>query len=224
MAARLMSTAGPSRGSTMKILALGSHPDDIEFGCGGTLIKYARADHEVYLLVMTEGHAGGDEQIRRSEQEAAAEIIGCRRLFWGGYPDTELPLNRDLIQRVEGTIAEVDPDFIFVHYGDDTHQDHRTLAKATITATRYTRNVLFYEGPTTNNFTPTVFVDITEEEADKTAALEAHASQVGKTNIGDLSIIEVVHAAALFRGTQARVKSAEGFMPLRLFINIAPGE
>ncbi len=208
----------------MRILALGCHPDDIEFGCGGTLIKYAKAGHEVCLMVMTEGRAGGDSEIRRTEQEASAEILGCKRLFWGGYRDTELPLNRELIQKVEGIIAEVGPDFIFVHYFDDTHQDHRNLANSTITATRYTRNVLFYEGPTTNNFTPTVFVDITEEEADKIAALEAHASQVGKTNIGDLSIVEVVHAAALFRGTQARVKSAEGFMPLRLFINIDQGE
>ncbi len=208
----------------MRILALGCHPDDIEFGCGGTLIKYAKAGHEVCLMVMTEGRAGGDSEIRRTEQEASAEILGCKRLFWGGYRDTELPLNRELIQKVEGIIAEVGPDFIFVHYFDDTHQDHRNLANSTITATRYTRNVLFYEGPTTNNFTPTVFVDITEEEADKIAALEAHASQVGKTNIGDLSIVEVVHAAALFRGTQARVKSAEGFMPLRLFINIDLGE
>ena len=208
----------------MRILALGCHPDDIEFGCGGTLIKYARAGHEVCLMVMTEGRAGGDSEVRRTEQETSAEILGCKRLFWGGYRDTELPLDRRLIQKVEGIISGVDPDFIFVHYFDDTHQDHRNLANSTITATRYTRNVLFYEGPTTNNFTPTVFVDITEEEADKIAALEAHASQVEKTNIGDLSIVEVVHAAALFRGTQARVKSAEGFMPLRLFINIAPGE
>jgi len=208
----------------MRILALGCHPDDIEFGCGGTLVKYAKAGHEVCLMVMTEGRAGGDSEIRRTEQEASAEILGCKRLFWGGYRDTELPLNRELIRKVEGIIDEVGPDFIFVHYFDDTHQDHRNLANSTITATRYTRNVLFYEGPTTNNFTPTVFVDITEEEADKIAALEAHASQVGKTNIGDLSIVEVVHAAALFRGTQARVKSAEGFMPLRLFINIDLGE
>jgi LmbE family N-acetylglucosaminyl deacetylase len=208
----------------MRILALGCHPDDIEFGCGGTLIKYARAGHEVCLMVMTEGRAGGDSEVRRAEQEAAAEILGCHRLFWGGYRDTELPLDRNLIQKIEGIIFEVEPDFMFVHHFADTHQDHRNLANSTITATRYTRNVLFYEGPTTNNFTPTVFVDIPEEEEDKIAALEAHASQVEKTNIGDLSIVEVVRASSLFRGTQARVKSAEGFMPLRLFINIAPGE
>ena len=208
----------------MRILALGCHPDDIEFGCGGTLIKYARAGHEVCLMVMTEGRAGGDSEVRRAEQETSADILGCQRLFWGGYRDTELPLDRKLIRKVEEIIHEVDPDFIFVHYCDDTHQDHRNLANSTVTATRYTRNVLFYEGPTTNNFTPTVFVDITQEENDKIAALEAHASQVKKTNIGDLSIVEVVHAASLFRGTQARVKSAEGFMPLRLFINVAQGE
>jgi LmbE family N-acetylglucosaminyl deacetylase len=205
----------------MKILALGCHPDDIEFGCGGTLIKYAAAGHDVYMLVMTEGHAGGDSATRRAEQEAAAAIIGCEKLFWGGYVDTELPLSRALIQAIEKVIDDVAPDFIFVHYGDDTHQDHRVLSNATVTATRYTRNVLFYEGPTTQHFIPSVFVAVSEVMERKIAALEAHASQARKTNIGDLNIVELVEAAALFRGTQARIKHAEGFCPLRLFINVA---
>ena len=205
----------------MRVLALGCHPDDIEFGCGGTLSKYAAAGQDVYMLVMTEGHAGGDDATRKVEQETAAGIIGCKKLFWGGYRDTELPLSRELIQGVEDVIDEIQPDFIFVHYGDDTHQDHRTLTKATVTATRYTRNVLFYEGPTTQNFTPTVFVAISEIIDRKIETLEAHASQVRKTNIGDLNIVELAEAAALFRGTQARIKYAEGFSPLRLFINVA---
>ncbi len=208
----------------MRILALGCHPDDIEFGCGGALKKYAEAEHEVYMMVMTEGHAGGDNDVRKLEQEAAAEILGCKQLFWGGYRDTELPLNRDLIQSIEAVIDELQPEFIFVHYGDDTPQDHRTLNKATVTATRYTRNVLFYEGPTTQDFSPTVFVGIDETIANKIEALQAHASQVRKTNIGDLNIIELADAAALFRGTQARIRYAEGFVPLRLFINVAHGE
>jgi len=208
----------------MRVLALGCHPDDIEFGCGGTLSKYADAGHDVYMLVMTEGHAGGDDATRKVEQETAAGIIGCKQLFWGGYRDTELPLSRELIQGIENVIDEIGPDFIFVHYGDDTHQDHRTLTKATVTATRYTRNVLFYEGPTTQNFTPTVFVAISDEIDRKIEALRAHASQVQKTNIGDLNIIELAEATALFRGTQARIKHAEGFSPLRLFINVATGD
>jgi len=208
----------------MRILALGCHPDDIEFGCGGTLIKYAGAGDDVYMMVMTQGHAGGDDNLRTAEQEKAAEIIGCDQLFWGGYRDTELPLNRELIVSIENVIDEFEPAFIFVHYADDTHQDHRVLNHATVTATRYTRNVLFYEGPTTQNFTPTVFVEIDETIDRKIEALEAHASQVKKTNIGDLNIVELAEATALFRGTQARIKHAEGFSPLRLFINVSSAE
>ena len=114
----------------------------------------------------------------------------------------------------------VKPDFIFVHYIDDTHQDHRNLSESTISATRYIQNVLFYEGPTTQNFTPNVFVDITKVFDKKLECLNAHASQVSKTNIEGLSIIEAAKSAAHFRGIQGRVSFAEAFHSLRLFINI----
>jgi LmbE family N-acetylglucosaminyl deacetylase len=206
----------------MRILAIGAHPDDIEFGCGGTLIKYARQGHEVSVLVMTDGGGGGDGALRRQEQAGAARILRATRLFWGEYPDTAIPLDRALIQRVEKVIQELRPDFTFVHYHDDTHQDHRHLATSTITASRYARNVLFYEGPTTQNFSPSVFVDVDSVLEEKIAALQAHASQVSKTNIEGLSILDIARSSAHFRGIQGRVKNAEGFVPLRLFINISP--
>jgi LmbE family N-acetylglucosaminyl deacetylase len=206
----------------MRILAIGAHPDDIEFGCGGTLIKYARQGHEVFLLVMTDGGGGGDAGIRRREQEVSAQVLRASKVFWGEYPDTAISLDRALIQRVESIIQEVQPEFIFVHSGDDTHQDHRNLSTSTVTATRYTRNVLFYEGPTTQNFSPSVFVDIASVLPDKIASLEAHASQVCKTNIEGLSIVDIARSSAHFRGIQGRVRDAEGFVPLRLFINIQP--
>ena len=207
-------------GPPLKILAIGAHPDDVEFGCGGSLAKYARKGNEVYLLVTTEGHQGGDPTVRRQEQERAADVLGAKDVFWGGYRDTELPLNRELIQTIEGVVRRVGPDFIYVHYFDDTHQDHRHLATSTVTATRYTRNVLFYEGPTTQNFAPVVFTDIEGLVEVKVAALEAHTSQTLKTNIRDLSIVDIARASAHFRGIQGRVGSAEGFVPLRLFINV----
>ena len=205
----------------MRILAIGAHPDDVEFGCGGTLIKYARQGHDVSLLVMTDGGGGGDGRIRRLEQQAAGDILGVSRLFWGEYPDTAIPLDRESIQRVERVILDVRPDFIFVHSQDDTHQDHRHLSVATITATRYTRNVLFYEGPTTQNFSPNVFVDIDGVLQDKITALQAHESQVMKTNIEGMNILDIVKSSTHFRGIQGRVRNAEAFVPLRLFINIA---
>ena len=204
----------------MRILALGAHPDDIEVGCGGTLIKYAENGHRIFLMVMTQGGAGGRVAERKREQEQSARLLRAEEVFWGGYEDTEVPLGRELIQTVEEIVKKIDPHFIFVHYHDDTHQDHRHLAMSTITATRYTKNVLFYEGPTTQNFAPTVFVDIQQVLDRKVQSLEAHASQVKKTNIEGISIADLVRSSANFRGIQGRVKSAEGFLPLRLFINI----
>jgi LmbE family N-acetylglucosaminyl deacetylase len=205
----------------MKILAIGSHPDDIEAGCAGTLVKYAQQGHEIHLLIMTEGAKGGNAAGRRDEQLRAVEFLNPKSLTWGGYEDTKLtPRMNDMVHDIEKIMGRIDPDFIFVHYDDDTHQDHRALSKATVSATRYVRNVLFYEGPTSKNFSPTVFVDIGETIDRKVSMLVAHQSQVMKTNIEGLSIVDVIRATAMFRGIQGRVQFAEGFIPLRLFINI----
>jgi LmbE family N-acetylglucosaminyl deacetylase len=206
----------------MKILAIGAHPDDIEVGCSGTLAKYARNGHDIYWLVMTEGHMGGEGTIRKKEQAKSAKILKPRELIWGGYTDTLLtPHMNQIVHDIETVLKKIGPDFIFVHNEDDTHQDHRSLAKATISATRYVRNVLFYEGPTTRNFSPTVFVDIKETLETKIAMLLAHHSQVQKTNIEGLAITDVVRSTAVFRGIQGRVQFAEAFLPLRLFINVS---
>ncbi len=204
----------------MNILAIGAHPDDIEYGCAGTLIKYAERDHRIFLMVLTRGEEGGGGKVRHREQYEAAEIIGAQQVFWGDYRDTQLPLNKELIDRIEEVLADVRPDLIFVNYGDDTHQDHRILTQATMSATRYVRNVLFFEVPTTQNFNPQVFVDISDTLERKFKVLKAHASQVMKTNIKNMSIVQLVQANATFRGIQGRVKFAEAFAPLRLFINI----
>lgn len=204
----------------MKILAIGSHPDDIEFGCGGTLIKYGVKGHEIYLLIMTDGGMGGSPVERRREQEEAAQLLGASEIFWGGYKDTEIANDRHLIAKIEEILERIKPDLIFVHWGDDTHQDHRNLSTSVASASRYTRNVLLYEGPTTVNFTPSVFVDINGVMERKLQALKAHASQIGKTGVEELSILNLAQAAAHFRGVQGKVKNAEGFVPLRLFINV----
>jgi LmbE family N-acetylglucosaminyl deacetylase len=205
----------------MNILAIGAHPDDIEFGCGGTLIKYAAKGARLELLVMTDGGRGGDGRVRRAEQRRAARTLGARRVHWGGFRDTMLPSVRRLIDRMEDALRLVRPDFIFVNHPEDTHQDHRQVARAAVSATRHTRNVLFYEGPTTVNFTPTVFIDIADEIDRKIEALRRHHSQVDRTRIEGTAICEIAQASAHFRGVQGRVRWAEGFAPLRLFINVS---
>ena len=205
----------------MKVLAVGPHPDDIEIGCGGTLIKYAQKGHDVSLLVITKGEMGGKGTTRYDEQLKAAEIIGAKDVFWGDFVDTELlDKGNKIIHTVERFIDTIKPDFIFVNFLDDTHQDHRAVNRAVLSATRYVKNVLFYEVPTTNNFIPNVFVDIGSVLDKKVEALKAHASQITKTNIEDLTIIDIARSSAYFRGVQGRIALAEGFVSERLFINI----
>jgi LmbE family N-acetylglucosaminyl deacetylase len=203
----------------MNVLAVGSHPDDIEYGCGGSLLRLARAGSDVYLFIATCGEEGGEGAVRRAEQEASSGLLGAKDLVWGGYRDTELSLKNDLIARIESVVRELEPALIFGHAPQDTHQDHRALADATLSATRYTRNVLLYEVPTTQDFMPTLFVDIRETLEPKLAALEAHRSQVGKTNIEDLDILTIARSNAHFRGIQARLKYAEGFLPVRYVVD-----
>ncbi len=204
----------------VNILAIGAHPDDIEYGCGGTLLKYSRAGHRVFLYLATHGSYGGDGNERAREMVRSAQLIGAADLFWGGYTDTQIPLNQGLISELEGIIEKVRPRFIFTHWWDDTHQDHRNLTACTLSATRYTPNFLFYEGPTSQNFDPHVYVDISEVLEAKMDLLKAHASQITKTHIEDTSIVDMAMSAAVFRGIQARVKHAEGFVSQRLHINI----
>ena len=204
----------------MNVLAIGAHPDDIEYGCGGTLIRYKLAGNKVFLCVMTQGCAGGDPELRKKEQEMSSKIIGAEKIIWGGYRDTMLPLSRDLIINLERVINLVNPEIILVNHRYDTHQDHRNLADAAISATRNAKNLLFFEGPTTYNFVANIFVDITEVLQQKLETLKAHFSQITKTNINSMSILELATSTANFRGIQSRVKYAEGFISSRLFINI----
>src|SRR3989338_3408981 len=204
----------------MNILAIGAHPDDIEYGCGGMLAKYAKKGHEVYLFVASDGARGGDAEVRRREQEDSARVLGVRDVFWGGYLDTEVPLSRELIVQLEAVIRKIGPRMIFVNSPDDTHQDHRHLAQCASSATRYVPNYLFYEVPSTQNFAPNCSTDIADVLDTKLACLEAHHSQMAKTNIEDLTILELARSCATFRGIQARVKYAEAFQPVRLLLNL----
>ncbi|MDD5730523.1 MAG: PIG-L family deacetylase [Candidatus Omnitrophica bacterium] len=204
----------------MNILAIGAHPDDIEFGCGGTLIKYALAGNNVNLFVLTDGSYGGDSGIRKGEQEEASKYLGAKELFWGDYKDTELVCSRDLILKIDSVIHKVNPDVVFLNFWADVHQDHRAAAQAAVSASRYIKEVLFFEVPTTQHFEPDIFVDIKEVLDRKLELLKMHNSQVHRTKIENLSIVESAQSCANFRGYQGRVKYAEGFKALRMLRTI----
>ncbi|MCX5700382.1 MAG: PIG-L family deacetylase [Candidatus Omnitrophica bacterium] len=204
----------------MNILAIGAHPDDIEFGCGGTLIKCKKAGHKIYTLVLSKGSMGGSAFIRQREQKAAARFLNVAKIYWGNFSDTNIILNQKLIRVIEDVVKETKPDIVFFNYFSDTHQDHRALAEGAISATRYVKKVLFYETPTAQCFDPDVFMDITDCLTEKLKLLMLHSSQTHKTRVPKLTILESATSCANFRGFQARVKYAEGFKSLRMMLEI----
>jgi LmbE family N-acetylglucosaminyl deacetylase len=204
----------------MNILAIGAHPDDIEYGCGGTLLKMAAQKRSnIYYFIATHGDFGGDTEVRIKEQEKAAALIGVKEIFWGGFMDTRLTVSRELIGKIEEVISQCDPQVILVNYPDDTHQDHRYLAESTVVASRYRRKVLFYEDYTSRNYEPHLFVDIADVLDEKLKLLKCHRSQVERDYPTSLDMVESTKAVANFRGFQAKVKYAEGFCALRYLLD-----
>lgn len=204
----------------MRILALGAHPDDIEYGCGGTFLQFARRGEEIYFMVLTKGEFGGDAEVRQKEQEEAMKFMGVKKIFWAGYKDTELPNERIIISDIDSVISEINPKEVYVNYIDDIHQDHRTLAECTLAATRYVSRVFFYEDYTSVKFEPDIFVDIGDVLEEKQKLIQIYSSQVAKAYPTKLDMIESVRATANFRGFQGKVKYAEGFKAFRYLRDI----
>lgn len=197
----------------VKVLAIGAHPDDVELGCGATILRHVARGDEVTILVMTNGGLGTlDGMSRRTEQESAARQLGAT-LRWGGFDDGHVPSGSEAISVIDDAIAASGAQVLYTHTADDTHQDHRATAAASIAAGRRLPTILQYESPSTLNFLPNVYVDVDASIDAKLSALRAHLSQVLRGGPVDL---EAVEAQARFRGFQGRVRFAEAFESTRL--------
>jgi LmbE family N-acetylglucosaminyl deacetylase len=197
----------------VRVLAVGAHPDDVELGCGGTLARHARRGDDITILVMTEGGLGTIEGMsRRGEQLEAAGHLGAR-VRWAGYEDGAVPDGPAAVRVIDEAIAASGADVLYTHAVEDTHQDHRATATASLAAGRRLTTILQYETPSTRHFDPTLYVDVHETIEEKLAILRAHMSQVLRAGPVDL---EAVEAQARFRGSQGRTRFAEAFVPVRV--------
>src|SRR3954453_1791192 len=203
-----------------RVLAIGARPDDIELGCGATLLAHHAAGDAVTMLVMTGGENGPTgsrrDGSRGREQKRAAEILGAD-LRWGGLRDCAVTADSSAIDVVERAIQETEAELLYVHAPDDSHQDHRAVAAATLSAARRLSRVMHYQSPSTLTFSPTVFVDVTAQLSGKLAALGAHASQV---ELSAMVEPDAVVASARHWGSQARIGYAEAFSPTRMVFDV----
>jgi len=147
-----------------RVLAIGSHADDIEIGCGGTLLRLAAMypELEVVWVVLT-GDGGRAEEARRSAADFAAGF-GSVRVLLGGFRDGFLPYGGGVVKEFfEGLKEKIAPDVIFTHQRADLHQDHRVACELTWNTFR-DHLVLEYEIPKYDGDlgTPNVFVHLDE--------------------------------------------------------------
>lgn len=155
----------------MKILAIGAHFDDVELGCGGTLLKHKNNGDEIYILTLTKsGYNSKTNNHSRSDEDAlyegkkSAEMLEAK-LITGNFPTLELTASKELINFICVQVQQVNPDIVYTHYIGDQHLDHKAVAEASLIATRKVKSVFSYLPniyDTYPLFNPNFFVDISD--------------------------------------------------------------
>lgn len=124
------------------ILVFGAHPDDIEFGCGGILVKSARQQKSIVLVDLTIGEKGtnGNPEIRKRESQAAAELIGAQRIFLD-FSDCEIIDDYEGRLKLVKVIRQYRPKLVLAPMwnGEQNHPDHIACGSLARAACRYAR-------------------------------------------------------------------------------------
>ena len=218
----------------MNILAIGCHPDDVEGGCGGTLAKFAKQGHQVFMGSIANGSVGhrvipSDElkQIRLEEARAGAKIIGAQHFCIGADDLTVEASNMDLLKEVVEIVRWAKPDLVITHNPQDYMRDHEqtselvtsaafcaTVHHLTTKSPEFDRFVPVYYMETAAgvDFCPTDYVDISDVIDVKLAAAACHKSQLTwLKDHDDMDFLETLRMISRFRGNQCGVQYAEGF-------------
>ncbi len=166
--------AGP-----LRVLAVGSHADDIEIGCGGTLLRLARMrELDVHWVVLS----ANEERAAEARRSAEAFLDGAAssQIAVEGFRDAFFRYGGEVKEYFETLKAEGSPDLILTHHGSDLHQDHRLVAELTWNTFR-DHLILEYEIPKYDGDlgSPNVFVHLDEDVARRKVELllESFSSQ-----------------------------------------------
>ena len=187
-----------------RVLAIGAHPDDIEFGCGATLAKWSAAGAEVHLLVLTDGAKGTWDPdadpaalavARVAEQADAAARLGATAVHHTDYVDGELENGTDQRAAVCAVIRTTRPDVVLTHdpwKRYRLHPDHQHAGFLAVDGVVAARDPHFFPDQGIAHHRPSALLlfeadqadhgeDVTGFDGPKLAALESHASQFEST-------------------------------------------
>ena len=198
----------------LAVLAIGAHADDIELGCGGTLLRLAREVKELELTWVVLSAAGA----RFEEAKAGAQGFGATTVEIRDFEDAFFKYGREVKDYFE-TLKAVAPDLVLTHTDNDRHQDHRLVCELTWNTFR-DHLILEYEIPKYDGDlgTPNVFVPLEEPiaAAKVEALLGSFPSQAGKPWFDE----SLFRALMRLRGMECRSPSglAEAFYARKLVL------
>jgi bacillithiol biosynthesis deacetylase BshB1 len=222
---------------TVDVLAIGSHPDDLELACGGTIAKLVKQGFTVGMADATEGELGtrGTKEIRAKEAEKAAQALGAATRRNLRIPDGSVEVTEENIRKTVTLIRELRPKLLLIPHSIDRHPDHyhthqlckeswfysglvklETLkdekTQAPFRPDNYFEFMQWYE------FQPSFIVDITDTWETKLEAIRAHASQFHnpnskepETRLSRPEFLELVEVRARNYGRRIGVKFGEPF-------------
>jgi len=201
----------------MNVVGIGAHPDDIEIGAGGSIALHRSQGDDVRFLVMTKGGELSETKQRVRESREACDPLDVDDLHFLDYEDTKVPYDGEIVKSIDEHISDVDADRVYIHTEQDTHQDHRHTALASIAAARNVDEVLAFESPSTrSSFAPEYYSPLPESILDrKIESIRAHESQREKKYLE----AEAMKGLARFRGRQANTRYAEAFQVIRITEN-----
>jgi LmbE family N-acetylglucosaminyl deacetylase len=191
-----------------RVLTVGAHPDDAEFGAGALLARWADSGVDITMLIVTDGSKGSwdadedqDDLVarRKAEQRAAADVLGAHRCEHLGHVDGELEYSMALRNEVARAIRRYTPDIVLSHDAwqrYQLHPDHRATGLAAVDGVVTARETLALRDSGLPAHRPRAILLWSADEPDhaevaarhhtdrKVEALLCHSSQ-GVTTMGD---------------------------------------
>lgn len=203
------------RQTSLRILCIGAHPDDLEIGMGGTIARHTNLKDKVLMAVSMVPNAKKERLI---EVKKAAKILGAESVILDLDLDHKI-LTREIISVFDNLLLDYKPQIIYTHWNHDSHQDHHIISQAVLSATRHNQcDVYMFEQIIPGGIMPYSFraqkiVDISKYINSKVLSLKAHKSQMKKNKY---DWIVGIRGRASQWGYTIGVKYAEAFEVVKI--------
>lgn len=205
------------------VMAIGSQPDQVESGMGGTILKLSSSEHQVTIVDLTNGKSLNNHPSEHLKKEAikASRILGIDERITLDYQFSELENNKETRGEISEIYQHTSPDIVFIPYPADTHPETKIVADICYSALSYlyrdnlsfSKSKIFYYFASPVNYyqKPSLIIDISKEIEMKVEALKCYESQFG-SNIQGSQLFENILNLSRYYGMLIGKKFGEAFI------------